>query len=112
MSTADELSRMFAEPERKARLLAAAEAALEAKITEELKWGLPDTLSKICADFIEAEIAPQVRDHLASRKGVILEAAIAATDEIGEELAKKLVTKATENLAGYRGSDILKALFT
>jgi hypothetical protein len=112
MDVTDELKAMLDEPNRKARLLKAAEDALEAKITEEMKWGLPDTLSKICAEFIEAEIAPAVRERLKSQKGPIMQAVLEATDGITDALSERIVKEAAENLNGYNGRDIIKKLFT
>ncbi len=112
MKTEASLEAFFADPDRRARLLAASESALMEKLTTELKWGLPDTLSKICAEFIENEIAPIVREHLASQKGAIIEAAMNAADEVGQKVAEAMVSKATKALTGYNGDKLLRDLFS
>ncbi len=111
MKTEDSLEAFFADPDRRARLLAASEAALMDKLTAELKWGLPDSLSRICAEFVEKEVAPVVRERLASQKGAIIEASIAAADQIGLKVAEAMVAKATKNLTGYQGDRLMKGLF-
>lgn len=103
---------MMADPERRQRLVGAAEAALEAKITEQFKWSLPSTVSDVCVKFIEEEVAPAILQHLMDHKGVIIQSAIAAADEIGAKLAEELARKASQNLTGYKMSSIAKDLFS
>jgi len=93
------LTDFMADPERRARLVAAADRAMEEKIAENFKWALPDVVGDECTKFIKEHIAPEVAKHLLQQRSVILSAAIAAADEIGEKLAKSLVDKAAENLA-------------
>lgn len=114
-ATDDPLTRsieeMMADPERRARLMKAADLALQQKITDEFKWSLPSTVSDVCTKFIEEEVAPEVLKHLMTNKGVIVSSAIEAADQIGAHLAEELVKKAVSNLSGYRMSSIAKEIF-
>jgi hypothetical protein len=103
---------MMANPERRQRLVDASERALEEKLIEQFKWNLPDSISKTCTDFIEAEIVPAVTAHLQKNKGALVQSAIEASDLIGEKLAEAMVTKAVGNLTGYRMGTLMKELFS
>ena len=99
MSIEEEMETFFSDPERKARLMRASEAALEAKIAEEIKWSLPESVSQMCTTFITEEVAPAVHAHLMANKGAIIKGACEAADEIGQQIAIALVAKASKNIA-------------
>ena len=101
----------FSDPERKARLMRASEAALEAKIAEEIKWSLPESVSQMCTAFITEEVAPAVHAHLMANKGAIIKGACEAADEIGQHIATALVKKASENIASsWKVKKLVEAL--
>lgn len=79
----------------------------------EHRWTISSQIGEIVNEFIKDEIAPAVKEHLASEKGPILEAAIKATNGISELLAQALVEKAAKNLKGdsYNFRNTLKAIF-
>lgn len=106
------IAEMMADPNRRERWIAAAEAAMEAKLIEEFKWRLPDSITETCTAFIEAEIVPAVAAHLQKNKGAIVTAAIAAADQIGAKLAERMAEKAIGNLTGYRMGQLMKELFS
>lgn len=90
--------------------LKATRDAVISKITDSMKWTLPDAVHTVVADFMKAEIAPEVVKILASEKGAIVEAAKRAALALSDELAKKIITTAQENLTGYRAQEVFKAL--
>lgn len=76
-------------------------------------WTMRETISEIVAEFMKTEIVPAVREHLASEKGAIMEAAISSASHIGEMLSKALVEKASKNISGdsYQFRNTLKGIF-
>ena len=83
--------------------------AIEA-MTQDLKWRLPDAVTKAVAAFFEAEIVPEIQKHLADQKGPIVAASIKAASQIGDKVAEALVEKAVESMSGYRSGEVIKAL--
>ncbi len=79
-------------------------------LTQHVSYQLPSSVLVAVQDFIAAEIIPGVKVALMDQKGVILEAAIKASCEIGDLVAKTLVKTATESLTGYKASDVIKTL--
>ena len=88
----------------------AVKAATIKAMTQHLEWSLPNGVRDVVAKFIEDEIVPEVKAHLAAQKGPIVEAACKAASEIGDKVAVLLVEKATEAMTGYRSGDVIKAL--
>lgn len=79
----------------------------------ENRWTISTQIGEIVNEFIKAEIAPAVKEHLQSEKGPILEAAIKSASGIGDMLATALVERAAKNLKGnsYDFRNTLKAIF-
>lgn len=77
------------------------------------QWTMREQISETVNEFMKTEIMPQVREHLASEKSVILEAAITSAASIGEMLSKALVERAAKNISGdtYSFRNTLKAIF-
>lgn len=90
MNLEDEINEFLSDPERKDQLMKVAMDSLEERIKEQFRWSLPDTIAKECNDFISEHVAPEVRNHLVSKKGVILKAAKKSADEITEKLSAAL----------------------
>ncbi len=106
------LTEFMNDPERRARLIAAADKAMEERVTEQFKWALPDVITEQCTAFLKEHIAPEVQKHLLTQRGVILKAAISAADEIGEQVAQKLSENAAKNLASsWNVTKLVEALF-
>jgi hypothetical protein len=106
--TTDELSK-FLEDNRDAVLDATRKAVLE-KVTESVRWNLPDTIHQTVASFLKDEIAPEVAKMLQEQKGPILEAAKKSAAALSDELAKRMMETVTTNLDGYRAEKVFKAL--
>lgn len=91
--------------------------AVRAKMIESLladhRWEISAEISKVVEDFVSTEIVPEVRKYLADNKGPILQAAIAGAAEIGDTLAKAIVTRTAERLKAdsYQFRSVMKALF-
>ena len=91
-------------------ILAASKAAVISKITESMKWSLPDEVQKVVADFLKTEIAPEVKIILDGEKGAIIAAVKKVAVELSDAMAKQMLKTALENLNGYRGQEVFKAL--
>lgn len=101
--------------------LEANKAEIQAQVKQRLidgllvdhKWTMREQIGDVVSEFMKAEIMPAVREHLASEKGAILEAAIKAASEIGNLLAQQIVTQATKNLTGgrYEFRKVAEAIF-
>ena len=90
------------------------EAAIEAciaKIKDNVRYGLPDSVQAVVNDFMKDEVAPAVAIALKDQKAGIIKSATAGAAKIGDELSKVMVENAIKNLTGYRGGDIIKTLF-
>lgn len=106
------LTDFMSDPERRARLVAAADKAMEERITEQFKWALPDVVTEECVGFLKEHIAPEIQKHLLAQKSVILKAALKAADEIGEQVAQKLAESAGKHLASsWNVTKLVEALF-
>lgn len=81
------------------------------QIAETYHWQVPDTVNKIVKEFMNDKIAPAIREHLQSNEGPIVAAAIKATDQITDKLSEVMVTKAVENMNGYRFGQTIESLF-
>lgn len=79
-------------------------------MTSHLEYSLPPTIRNTVAEFIETEIVPELKRHLADQKGPIVEASCKAASEIGDKVAEMMVKQAVESMTGYRSGDVLKAL--
>lgn len=75
------------------------------------RWEISDHITKVVNEFIAKEIAPEVKAHLQSQKGPIIEAAIKTSAGLSEMIAKAMVEKAAENVKGYRFGGLMKAIF-
>ncbi len=106
--TEDEMKEIF--EANKERMKQAALDAVVDKITEDMKYHMPDAIRKAIAEFMEKEVAPSVTKALQSQKGEILKSVQVAAAEIGAALSAQMVSNATKQLTGYRGGEILKKL--
>lgn len=107
--TQEELDQFLVD-NKEAVMLAARQAILD-KVTSDIKWKLPDTISAQVTEFLAKEIAPEVDKILHDEKDGIIAAARAASVAIGDTLSKALATKAEEALSGYRAREVFKSLF-
>lgn len=91
-------------------ILKDARARLVEHISSQMQWSLPKSYSDTVNTFLAEEIAPELKKLLMDQKGAIIEACTQAAAQIGEELSKAMVTKATKALTGYDGKKILEML--
>lgn len=83
------------------------------RLLAEHNWDITQTISKAVKEFVDAEIVPAVRDHLADQKGAIVAAAVGALATISDDLAKNLAADAAKNAADeWRRKNIVKAIFS
>lgn len=92
------------------------EAVKEKMITrllEQNRWEIGATIAKVCEEFVQTEIVPEVRKYLADNKGPLLAAAIKGASEIGDALAKAIVERSAKKLKGdsYEFRQVMEALF-
>lgn len=97
--------------DNKAAILEAGKAAIIEKITEQMKWHLPDVVGNTVSTFLKDEIAPEVEKYLKDQKGAILQAVCTGASQIGDQLAQTMVKSAAEAMTSYRSREIFKALF-
>lgn len=92
-------------------------AAIKAKMIESLltnhRWEISTEISKTVETFVSTEIVPEVKKYLTDQKGPILKAAIAGAADIGDTLAKAIVTRTAKRLSpdGYEFRQVMEALF-
>lgn len=79
-------------------------------MTRHLEYSLPNSIRETVVEFIESEIVPEVKKHLADQKGPIVAASCKAASEIGDKVAELMVKQAVESMTGYRSGDVIKAL--
>lgn len=89
---------------------AATEAVLD-KIKQDMQWSMPKVVQDAVNQFMVDEIAPAVVEALKSEKDGIVASACEAVAQIGDELSKVMIEKASENITGYRGGGIIKDIF-
>ena len=106
--TTDELTAFL--EKNKDHFLQATRTAVMEKVTESVRWSLPDSVHETVSAFLKNEIAPEVAKYLAEQKGPILEAAKKAATELGNALAEKMTEQAVKSLDGYRAEEVFKAL--
>ena len=82
-----------------------------AQLAENYRWSMPDVLNTLVKEFMDKEIVPDVKKYLADNKGPILEAVIKSCSTIGDEVSKVMLKQAMEQLQGYRGGEVIKAIF-
>lgn len=93
------------------------QSAVKSRMIENLlaanRWEISGAIAKVVEDFVAAEIVPEVKAYLADQKGPILEAAIAGAAEIGDTLAKAIVTRTAKRLQpdNYEFRQVMEALF-
>ena len=93
------------------------QSAVKAKMIDSLlanhRWEISGEISKAVEEFVAAEIVPEVKKYLAEQKGPILQAAISGAAEIGDTLAKAIVSRTAKklNAEGYEFRQVLEALF-
>ena len=96
--------------ENQDRIKEAAVTAIMEKIKEDLRWGLPDECQVVVNTFMTEEIAPAIKDALANQKGEIVNSVIKAASQISDEIAKKMVEQAAENMSGYKAKSIIASI--
>lgn len=91
-------------------------SAIVADAKQRLSWTvgtqLVESVQPVVKEFIQAEVMPELRARLFEQKAVILEAATQAAIEIGEAVAKRLVSDAQSAMQnGYQRTKIMEAIF-
>lgn len=108
--TEDEL-RAFLD-ENKVEIQKEVKARAIARLLEEHRWTIGDAISKAVNKFVEDEIIPEVRNELASQKGVIVEGIVKSIAGISDLLAKALTDAAAKNVStSYNLDKVSKAIF-
>ena len=84
-------------------------------ITSKIGWYVGDWIKQegqsLIQEFVRDELMPEALVKLRANQAGMIEGIVAAAEEIGELLKKKLVQQATENLASYRSKEIINGLF-
>ena len=96
--------------DNKDAILKDARARLVEYVSGQMRYSLPESYAQTVNTFLAEEIAPELKTLLMGQKGAIIEAVTVAAAQIGDEIAKAMVTKATKALTGYDGKKILEAL--
>lgn len=97
--------------DNKDAIMAASKNVIIDKITEQMKYQLPNIVGDTVAAFMKDEIGPEISAYLKDQKGPILEAAKKSAREIGDAVSKKMTEQALKSLEGYSSNSIFKALF-
>lgn len=101
----------FLDANRDAFLKAARQSVID-RITETMKWNLPDVVNAEVKKFLTDEIAPEVAKILKDEKGAIIEAAKKSAASLGNAMAEKIVELAVKNInTSYRAHEIFGLLF-
>jgi TRAP-type mannitol/chloroaromatic compound transport system substrate-binding protein len=84
--------------------------------TREVTWQVKSTVAtevnKIVGEFVRTEIAPSIIIELKEKKSIIINAAIASSQEMAKIIAESMTKKLAENLGtSYKASKILKEMF-
>lgn len=97
----------------KEEIQTAVKAKLIAGLIDNHRWEISAQVTKTVEDFVAAEIVPEVKKYLTEQKGPILQAALTGAAEIGDVLAKAIVTRTAKRLSpdGYEFRAVMKALF-
>lgn len=106
--TEDDLKKFL--DDNRESILKSARDNIIARISEGMKYQLPDTYAKVVAEFLEKEIAPEVGKILMGQRGAIIAAVTASAATIGDELSKKMTETALKALSGYNANEIFKKL--
>lgn len=106
--TEDDMNKFLAE-NREAFFEAARKGILE-KITESMKWSMPDVVHQTVVTFLKDVIAPEVGKILTEQRGVIIEAARKSAIALSDTLAEKMMESVTKGLDSYRAERVFKAL--
>ncbi len=81
-------------------------------VADKINYELQDELSKIVKDFIENELAPDIRTALMNNKPVIMKSVVKMSNKMADALSEKLLADLVENLgSSYTRGQIWKALF-
>ena len=84
--TEDEMLKFL--QENKADIAASVKARAVDAMTQSLQWQLPSAVQAAVSEFFTAEIIPELVKSLSDQKGPIIEAAVKASTEIGDAVAK------------------------
>ena len=79
-------------------------------VIDRLNWKISDAMDELVKEFIETEIAPEIKTILAANKDQIINGLSLATIDVSKAMFDKMVENATKNLIGYKGDDIIKKL--
>lgn len=107
--TEEELNKFL--DDNKNAILTASKNAIIDKITEQMKYQLPNIVGETVSTFMKDEIGPEISAYLKDQKGPILEAAKKSAREIGDAVSKKMTEQAVKQLEGYAANSIFKSLF-
>ena len=95
------------------RIKTAVRDKMISSLVENYQWNIHAEIANTVNEFVKDEIVPEVKAHLQSEKGAIVEAAIKGCAEIGDTIAKGMVETAMKNVGGgsYRFNAVMKELF-
>ena len=95
------------------RIKEAVRDKLIAGLIESHRWDINSEIASVVSEFVKTEVVPEVKAHLQSEKGAIIEAAIQGCTEIGNLIAKGMVEQATKNVGtgSYKFNGLMKSLF-
>jgi creatinine amidohydrolase/Fe(II)-dependent formamide hydrolase-like protein len=112
MNLENEINEFMLNPAHRERLMNAAMDTMQEQIKQQFQWKLPDIISAECNEFLKEHVAPEIRNHLIKNKGMIVNAAKKAADEIGNKIAESMIERATKKLENaYSASQIVKSVF-
>lgn len=81
-------------------------------ITSTLTWSLRDGVSKVVQEFVAAEVAPKVKEHLALNKDNIIDSVCAEVPTIAEAISGAISTQIAKALSdGYKVKKLMSDLF-
>ena len=92
-------------------------SAVVSEATRQITWDVKNEVGKqihsIVEDFIQVEVAPELKKLMIENKSLITDAAVTSANEMAEMLAKSITAKMAENLGtSYKRTEIFKALFS
>lgn len=109
--TEDELKQFL--DDNKADIQQAVKQRVIAKLLEEHRWNISESVNKAVRDFVDEHVVPAVKAELEANKGGIVNAVVSTVSGVTEELAKGLVSDAAKNIGSeWKRREIIKAIFS
>lgn len=87
------------------------ETTITNTLVNRLNWNMSESINKLVDEFFKEEIEPHIKQTLVKNKNAIINEMSKGTIDISQLLVSSLVERATKNLTGYNGNDIIKKLF-